>query len=233
MSSIISNEFNWPIFCDTELDIGYLPIPKAANTSIMNALFHLKPERIQKDRLNNIPKEIIDVSLSNPARVHLYSKYMFDNIINKSKVDKQFIFTCVRNPISRFVSFYRDKILRWDPYIHDKMVSLNFQKDMTVDECIENLLSIQDKTSLDQHIIPMSVLLYHKNKLIPDYIMKMESLNRDFEYLNKLLNTDMELSFENSSDNQKVKKIILNSEQEQKLEQYYEDDMFLFNFTNK
>lgn len=231
MKNIINNKFNWPIFCDEEINIGYLPIPKAANTSILNAIFSLKTADIQNERFQNIPNEIKKVSIDSPSRVHLYGKYMFDKMINKSHRENQyFIFSCVRHPVSRFISFYRDKILRWDPFIEEKLNSLGFSKNMGLDQCINNLVSIKDYTSLDQHIIPMAILLYDQGKLIPDYIMKVENLSNDWKHLNTITEQNMMLLSENSSEQQQVKKIILTNEQEKKLKAYYIDDMNLFHY---
>lgn len=230
-NSIINNKFNWPVFCDDNLKVGYLPVPKAANTSILNALFAFQAPADQKKRLDSIPQEIIKVPVDNPARVHLYGRYMFDQMRNKSNVDDFFVFSCVRNPISRFVSFYKDKILRWDPYIEEKLLSLGFERNMGLDECIENLCGIKNPLNLDQHIIPMTALLYHQGKLIPDYLMKVESLEHDWNYFNKMIGMNVfQLISENSSSNRELDNIHLTLKQEKMLRNYYFDDIHLLGY---
>lgn len=230
MENTFYNKFNWPIFCDEHYKLGYIPVPKAANTSILNAIFHLKSKQERNKILSSIPESKIIIDPNDSAAVHLYSTYMYDKIINKNTPNNYFIFSCVRNPYSRFLSFYKDKILRWDPFIEEKMKSIGFYFNMPFNECLENLVSIKDYSTLDQHIIPMTYLLYWDGKLLADLILKVETLKSTWSNFSAKFNQSTFILRNDNKGKSLENEITLTQEQREKIYNYYKDDFLAFGY---
>jgi hypothetical protein len=220
----------WNVILDDDKKIGYIPIPKVANTSILNAMFKWKGDEVCKARLDDIPNENLKVKKDSPSIVHFYQKYLFDNVVRKSfNFQEHFIFSCVRHPVYRFISFYRDKILRWDPFIAEKLNSLGFFHEMNLDDAVNALLEA-DPIDLDHHLMPMSYFLYENGKLVPDFIFRLEGSQDGWGFVSSLAGINIPLLAENSSDSQGVKNIQLSDAQVIKLKEYYKDDMSLFGY---
>ncbi|GEM_PF-5980537 len=228
----INNKIENYVVLDEKLKVGYLPVPKAACTSMLNAFFSLKETVEQQRRLKRVEEKRKHTKVRKHNAVHVYQNIMFDRVVKKSKTTGYFVFSCVRHPVSRFLSFYKNKVyFGWDKGIADKLTSLGFYHKMSVDECIENLCSVQDPAALDAHVMPMSALLYYKGKLIPDYIMRVETLNNDWSYLMGLLGkSTVEVTIHNLSPKDSSSDFDLTQSQKNKLTEYYKDDMQLFGY---
>jgi hypothetical protein len=221
----------WPVVVDKEFNVGYIPIPKVANTSILNAMLEWKGEGVLDSRVAMIKKDSnLGVPLDSPSRVHFYQRQLFDLTFSKTKdCSSYFIFSCVRHPVKRFISFYRDKILRWDPNIESKLHSHGFYQGMSVDKCIESLLKCVP-SELEQHLRPMVCFLFNEGKLLPDFVFKLESMNNGWEFISELVNKKVPLVSENSSDQQGVAPVVLSDHQIELIKKYYEVDMKVFGY---
>lgn len=230
--SLLEDTNFWPVVTDEDLKVGYIPIPKVANTSILNAMLCWKGEDVLASRIEKINKSGRDivVPLDSPARVHFYQQELFDLTFRKtSNCNDYFIFSCVRHPVGRFISFYRDKILRWDPNIEDKLTKLGFYHRMSVDECIRVLIACEP-SELEQHLRPMVCFLYHNGKLLPDFVFKVENMSEGWDFISKFINKSSTLESENSSDQQGVEKVELTEHQVQQIKNYYDLDMKVFDY---
>jgi len=228
---MINAKFNWPVFKNKNDNFGYLPIPKAGNTSILYSLL-LRLEKSEiNERLSLIPGCSLTIEKFKPADIHQFGHHLFDDIRNKTDTNGIFTFTCTRHPVSRFESFYRDKILRWDPYIEEKMAFLGFRYEMSIEDCIDTLISVEDITLLDQHVMPMSTLIYYDSKCKADFIFKLEDIDKKFSQLEDIVGCKLpELSKQNESRKEKVTESLLNYEQKKIIERFYELDMNLFDY---
>ena len=227
----IENNFHWPVTCVPDYKVGYIAIPKVANTSLLNSMFSLYPESRRAKIIQTIKESDPPVDFDSPGIVHFRKGMMFDLVAkaNREMLIDKFVFSCVRDPVKRFVSFYRDKILRWDPFIEEKLLSLGFKKGMPLDKCIDNLVSIEH-SDLDTHILPMSYFLYHEKKLIPDFVFKIENFDSGWSVVEEYLGKKLPVGRDNNSDNQEVEKISLDNNQVSILRDYYQSDCKLFGY---
>ena len=122
--------------------------------------------------------------------------------IDREKIDdydKYFKFTFVRNPWDRLVSCYHNKIKRnnVDFFRFRKGIPIEFYhrygdlffKDMTFEEFVEAVSSIPDSLS-DPHFKSQASFITKNNKIIVDYIGKVENLEVDLNYINMRLGID-------------------------------------------
>ena len=229
MRRLIDYEINWHVVCDETLKIAYLPIPKIANTSILHTIFEMLPEYKKIERMEKVRASNPPVKFNSPGIVHFRTNIMFDKIMDRSlDLSEYFIFSCVRHPVTRFISFYRDKILRWDPFIEDELHKLGFHKEMPLEECVEILIK-HHPSKLEQHIRPIAMFLYYGGKLKVDYFFKFEEMAKGWRYIKKITGLQMN-HHQNPSDRQGIKSVELNEYYANKLKSFYEEDMLLFGY---
>lgn len=147
-----------------EMSLGYIQIPKVASSSINLMLSELRTNPTP-DKASWAKTE----SLHPRGVLRLREQY--------------FLFSFVRNPVTRLYSCYRDKVVNaeqrrkrctFSPYqIH---FGMSFQ------EFIEQVSQIPDRHS-DQHFKSQSGVLYHKGELLVNYVGKMEQFEEDWEVL--------------------------------------------------
>lgn len=101
-------------------------------------------------------------------------------VVDASKFDDYFKFAFVRNPWSRLVSCYKNK-LQTD---YSGFKRYGFQKSMSFGEFAKGVSEVPDQES-DMHFRSQSVILNHvlDNKL--DFIGRLESFDNDFSYVLK------------------------------------------------
>ena len=120
-------------------NIHYLAIPKCANTTLkICILCSLEILDIEKE------KQILKC----PELIHKISRqYIIDHkVIKKNLIE----FAIIRDPIDRFKSFYKDKILGsgWSPKIKKEFIeTYNLSTNNNIDEDIEKLCMIPDSRS--------------------------------------------------------------------------------------
>lgn len=127
-----------------EYKIAYIPIPKSACSSIKYALLPL-----------------IGVKPDTVPLIHAFDGFetwRFDQIA--SEIDSQwFVFTVVRNPIDRAMSAWRDKLRS-----EEKITSIMKRQGMKVGDTFDRFIhiaSLWPTKSLDEHILPQSMILFH------------------------------------------------------------------------
>jgi hypothetical protein len=135
----------------------------------------------------------------------------YHQIKNKLSVD---VFV-IRNPIDRFISAYKNKVL-CDTPIKDKLQRKI--KEVSLDSIIENLNIV---SSLDVHFYPLS-LFYNICSKKPKYILDIQN---DTKEIKKLFGYD--IPKENSTKNINIS---LNQKQVQKIYTIYQKDFELFNY---
>lgn len=153
-------------------------VPKVANTSIKHRLF-----------------KIYDKVDLNENQIHRYGiNYSKDFVFNKKNDGKVFIFAFVRNPYSRIVSLYNNKIARKNKSLkgikrHHPDIFLNMPFDDFIEIIYNDIIKNNQKTDL--HIRPQHTFVYHKNVRLPDYLGYYETLEKDWQIISeKHLNID-------------------------------------------
>ena len=113
-------------------------------------------------------------------------------------------FTFVRNPFDRLVSCYRDKVIFSDPdeiypkpyfeldYFFPICANISFA------EFVESITEIPDRLA-DRHFKSQHATLYHKGKLLVDYIGKFENLNEDWKALAQKYNFPTQLEHQHTT----------------------------------
>lgn len=142
-----------------EHKIAYIPIPKAACSSIKYALLPL-----------------IGVDPDSVPLIHAFGGFdsaRFDEIASEIDPD-WFIFTVVRNPTDRVMSAWRDK-LRSEEKITSLMKYHALRPGDSFDRFMR-VISLWPSISLDEHVMPQSMLLHHARDF-PVRVYRFEDLD--------------------------------------------------------
>lgn len=147
----------------------YLPIPKVACTS-MKALFARELEALsqqdlprREDGTTLFPAVRKSVLYSGKLYPYLYSGYC--------------TFSLVRNPYSRVLSFYRNKIESAEP--EEVKRFRRFRAGMSFRECVEIIAATPDSQASHHYRSQSSYLLSRSGDFIPDVVGKFENIDAD------------------------------------------------------
>lgn len=216
-----------------QLNLVFIHIPKCAGTSVEKCL----------PRLAGIENEPLDCCLLQknknplkgpPSLGHLRAcDYVSKGHISQQQWDQAFKFSIVRNPLSRLVSIYNYRNPSWRARIRgiNQWTFRQFVLDYFPQWYDENHLKGHDNWT---HIQPMWKMLYDPpgNKLLVDYIAKMETLESDFELVREQANLPETLILprENSSTakNPATGETVSNEMVRSRWWEYYDDDTFKF-----
>jgi hypothetical protein len=154
------------VFPDSK--IAYLPIPKAANSSIRAELLRL-----------------LDIDPETVAHVQAFTgfdKRPFSECV-KIMDEDWFFFTVVRNPFSRTVSAYMDKLdHHGEPFPALRRMGL-FKGDSFAR--FLRVISLWPKVTLNNHFMPQAMLLEGAMRLNTLRIYKVEHLETDWEEIRR------------------------------------------------
>lgn len=210
------------ILCTTH-SIGYLPLPKVANTSIKHTMYELENGKSFTSTGPEIP------------HIHQYFR------MNKASIDEAaFRFVVVRDPIKRFLSAYANRV------IHHKELSENyvrgqldrkrkpkidldtFSYDPDLGQFIDNLADYQKITSILVHTRPLCTLIADLGFFTKVY--PFESLPELVQDLSKITGKKIRLRHAQSG-GPKISLASLSAEQLEKLRCYFHEDyQFLKDF---
>ena len=90
-----------------------------------------------------------------------------------------FSFSFVRNPYDRLVSAYNNKLLELETLM-PQMQHMGLHRNMPFQEFLECTVSTPT-SSLDVHLLPQSMILCVEGTLVPSFIGRMESMQKDWE----------------------------------------------------
>ena len=194
--------------------LGYIVVPKAASRSIIYFM---------NQTSNN--------SFGAKVFIAPYAPFQIAKDYNAAFLNwckNKFKFSFVRNPINRIVSTYRDKI-QMPEYIDflQKTISPLFKLSMPFNEFIDLACSIPDEQS-DQHMIPQHCLIYHENKLMLDFVGRVENIKKDFNIICQKFNLKVSLPILNSTNPTKNYLTYYNNSLLKKVEKKYIKDFELF-----
>jgi dermatan 4-sulfotransferase 1 len=145
-----------------ELKLAYISIPKVASSST---------RRLLNERQGQTK------SGPNPARTSLSISQLL------RLRDEYFLFSFVRNPLTRLYSCYRDKVVNAES--RHKRCSFSPYRihfGMTFDGFVSRVVQIPDR-SADQHFSSLSSFLVHDGELLVDYVGKFENITEDWEVI--------------------------------------------------
>lgn len=173
-------------FVSQESRYVYFRIPKAANSTIVNTLAYY-------DRnLNFNPND----STASKTK-EKYSNFLLTNVFTQKQLhEKYFLFTFVRNPYSRVLSAYLDKILdkkeKYDSSHYKKYRNKMFKFSNSKKITFENFVIYLENGGLydNPHWTPqLDLIPVDIGKL--DFIGKQENLEDDINHITlKLFNSD-------------------------------------------
>jgi chondroitin 4-sulfotransferase 11 len=156
-----------------EKKLIYLINYKVASSSILSTLIAKKV--IDNEEIHTIAKQVLLQKL----------------ILNKRE-RKYYKFTFVRNPYTRLISCYKNKILnekdKKRPYFKQNLFK-QILKSKSFDDFIKSVCKIPDRIS-DMHFISQYYYIYKGNNPIVDFVGKFETLQKDFKYIKDKFNLE-------------------------------------------
>lgn len=143
--------------------VAYIPVPKAACTSIKTALLPLVGEAADTE-----------------AKVHRHGNFDVRPFAECRQLmdDGWFVFTVVRHPVERALSAWRNKCGPAGPRMPSRMRKMGFRRGDDLDQ-FSRTLARWPARSMDEHLMPQSQLLGHAIDW-PVRIFKFESLRHDW-----------------------------------------------------
>lgn len=159
--------------------LGYISIPKCASSSIRNLLTQHQQEHSKPTENQSAAdlKFCAKTSLSPWQIIKLREEF--------------YLFSFVRNPLSRLYSCYRDKVVNAEQRRDRCTLSpYRIHFGMSFDEFVSRVVEIPDKFA-DQHFRSGCSFLVHKGELLVDYVGKLEQFNKDWEVISSKFNLPM------------------------------------------
>jgi chondroitin 4-sulfotransferase 11 len=148
-----------------ELKMGFVPTPKVANRSMKIAIASHIGMQYRGD-IHHAPWHFTPLAL---LRDNDYYRFGF-----------------VRNPLDRLLSCYAQKIVYYEKQLGMKPLlwryGKTFHKDMSFAEFVEAVAKIPDRVS-DIHFRSQHTFLYHRKKLMVDFVGHFEQLEQDWGLL--------------------------------------------------
>lgn len=163
----------------------FVHVPKAAGTSVERAF--MEDLGLDMDNRHALLLGASTNTTVGPRRVsHLTAaEYVDLHFVSQEIFDAYFKFAFVRNPIDRLYSTYKYK--RFIDYLSfDDFIKLK----------LENFIKSETEGFFFK---PQYEYLYGNNQLLVDFVGKLERLEKDFEFIQKKLNSKLTLNHYNKS----------------------------------
>ena len=161
-----------------DLKVVYIANPKAASSSIRDMIRGREQKRLFPDPVRGCPQSLnshtekrFRISTSQAGAWRLRKRY--------------FIFSFVRNPLTRLYSCYRDKVVK-AVFTHKQcpLRPYGIHFGMTFEQFVKRVVDIPDKRA-DQHFRSQYTLLTHEGQLIPHYLGMLETFDEDWQRLTR------------------------------------------------
>jgi len=202
---------SWPFFVTNSPNIAYLRIPKCACTSIGNLLFQIDKGKLFKNESNQNRARGIHAYFLNNKSYHDVSIF-----------DDYFKFTVIRDPIKRFISGYRNRVL-----FHNALLNLveakHIHKVPTLNEFALNLeFYFRRNLEIEHHFAPQGFYLNGDLSFL-DAIYKIENFADVEKKLSQISKRTL-TSVLSQTDGPKIKLGDLNRRAFRKLIDFYKSD---------
>jgi hypothetical protein len=145
----------------------YIALPKCGNTSIKSELILFETGK----------------SVTNPHAKELDLKTLTPSGISASVRRKNFVFSFVRNPWDRMVSLWADKC---GEAADTDLTHWGIEKGMPFDRFVDQVCSLPDEWA-EIHFQSQASLLLHRRRLLPSFIGRFETLDRDWDFVKNAL----------------------------------------------
>ncbi len=156
-----------------EHKLAYARVPKAANSSIKIAL---------NDFLFGRKAFVPGMNRDAYWKKHPSGRVALISAGRLARVDPDcFVFSFTRNPFSRVVSCYYNKIVL-RPELPFFFETCGFTKDMSFAAFVDHAMSYGDRVT-DMHLRSQVDILSHRGSLRPDFIGRVESIDADWREL--------------------------------------------------
>jgi hypothetical protein len=164
-----------------------------------------------------------EVHLGNPH----HNGWRYLGVSTKRPTDQEpFIFTFVRHPVARAISFWRNKLVEpEDAFIKDQLDALGLTHGLSFEEMVDRLTEL-DPANLEQHIRPQHLSLIIDGTIVPHLISKLEYVHLRWPVLRKAFDLPA-LRRDNSSSKVPV---AISQETYGKLLHYFDEDFRAFNY---
>ena len=160
-----------------DLPLLYGRVPKVANSSIKACLYRLLTTSPEKGL-----RTTSDAFWSKGTHGETS---MVDNHSARMCRGTHFSFSFVRNPFDRLVSAYNNKILELDE-TPGPMQAMGLKNGLAFSAFLECIATPSD-ADLDVHLLPQSNILCLDGQLIPSFIGHLETMERDWQQLQRRL----------------------------------------------
>jgi hypothetical protein len=162
-----------PAIVCPKLRLIYVPVAKSASTSIKMALWHYEnPSKpIHQWRIHSAPFEMVDASDLTTGGLARYQELVAGR-------PSYSVFTCVRHPLARLWSVYRDKL--HPSRVADLSAHPELKAGMSFQDFMGALNKI-DMVTANEHLRPQHLII--KPYTTDAMIFKVEHLKRGWEYL--------------------------------------------------
>lgn len=204
--------------------IAYLNVPKCACTSLKALMLGFVA-----------PQHIDEIRRGDRLQSYVHSKEVARQLHPVHRpLGHYFIFTFVRNPYDRFISFYYSKILLgWDTAIEENLTRIGLEPKMPFAEVVDRVVSA-DPFKLDTHIIPQHLIVCQGNEPTPDFVGKLENVNRDVHILFPVFGKPFTLvHFHETRNKSKTGWDFYTNELRDRIHRYYKEDFELFGYSKQ
>jgi len=205
-------------FCNFEYKLAYLRIPKCACTTLEQWLASLHKNYSLHP----------NISIHSPEANRTYFDALTDD---ERKLSDFLTYTFVRDPYSRFISFYKDKIMgpRKEEHILQNLGQFGIVHSMPIDECAYALSEVEDCSQLDPHVAPQYLFCMRRGKLRLDFIGRLENFDKGMKVVSSYAGVKPTSSQLNKAKGGESK-IVLSDKTKQYIQKFYKEDFQLFGY---
>lgn len=192
----------------------YLSVPKVASSSISYAMLNTQPTA--KPEMSEHSPEGKALTYWRPA---------------ESPHPALPIFTFIRDPIKKFVSYYKDKFVRarGSGFELDHLKRLNFDPDMSLEEVVRHMMTIPVE-KMEHHAQPQHRILIKNGRLIPDFVGKVEDISNDWQLISEVSLCDFSIEQTKNVTEEQGGAPDLTEPVISALTSYYADDFEIFGY---